>query len=57
VTITKPGVLKVHYLGDTDGLPDIMDLPKANGIRVLAFAEEETDLEDLFMRVTKRIVT
>ena len=34
-----------------------MDLLKENGIRVLSFAEEETDLEDLFMRVTKGIVT
>jgi ABC-2 type transport system ATP-binding protein len=57
VTIVKPGVLKAHYTGETDNLPDLMDLLKENGIKVLSFAEEETDLEDLFMRVTKGIVT
>ena len=57
VTIPKPGQLKVHYTGESDDLPDLMDLLKENEIRVLSFAEEETDLEDLFMRVTKGIVT
>jgi hypothetical protein len=34
-----------------------MDMLKEKGIKVLSFSEEETDLEDLFMRVTKGIVT
>ncbi len=57
VIIASPGNLKVHFNGETDDLPDLMDYLKEGGIRVLSFAEEETDLEDLFMRVTKGIVT
>jgi ABC-2 type transport system ATP-binding protein len=57
VIIASPGFLKVHFNGETDDLPDLMDYLKEGGVRVLSFAEEETDLEDLFMRVTKGIVT
>ena len=34
-----------------------MDFLKEKGIGVVSFSEEETDLEDLFMRVTKGIVS
>ncbi|HEX9744882.1 MAG TPA: ABC transporter ATP-binding protein [bacterium] len=57
VQITSPGLLKLSYKGDTDLVPDLMDMLKEKGIKVLSFSEEETDLEDLFMRVTKGIVT
>ncbi len=57
VLISEPNSLKVGFTGETDDLPDLMDLLKENDIRVVSFAEEETDLEDLFMRVTKGIVT
>ncbi len=57
VTIAEPGLLKVRFTGETDDLPDLMDLLKDNGIRITSFSEEETDLEDLFMAVTKGIVT
>lgn len=57
VMIIKPNFLKVGFTGEPDEIPDLMDLLKENGIRVIGFNEEETDLEDLFMRVTKGIVT
>ncbi len=57
VLIAEPNFLKVGFTGETDDIPDLMDLLKDNGIRVVSFAEEETDLEDLFMRVTKGIVS
>jgi len=57
VVIAGPNFLKVGFTGETDDIPDLMDLLKAQGIRVIGFDEEETDLEDLFMRVTKGIVT
>jgi len=38
-------------------IPDLMDMLSNNGFRVKSFAEEETALEDLFMRVTKGIVS
>jgi len=57
VSMPEPNFLKVHFQGESDEIPDLMDLLKDEGIRVTSFAEEETDLEDLFMRVTKGIVT
>ena len=57
VAIPEPNFLKVSFKGESDEIPDLMDLLSTNGIRVMSFAEEETDLEDLFMRVTKGIVT
>ncbi|MFH1676139.1 MAG: ABC transporter ATP-binding protein [bacterium] len=57
VVIIKPNFLKVSFKGEADEFPDLTDLLKNNGIKVVGFTEEETDLEDLFMRVTKGIVT
>jgi ABC-2 type transport system ATP-binding protein len=57
VQIAGPKFLRVMFTGETDDIPDLMDKLKEAGIRVVAFSEEETDLEDLFMRVTKGIVT
>jgi ABC-2 type transport system ATP-binding protein len=53
VVLTPPNFLKVGFTGEAEEIPDVMDFLKENGIRVISFAEEETDLEDLFMRVTK----
>jgi ABC-2 type transport system ATP-binding protein len=55
--ICEPCFLKVNFTGETDDIPDIVDKLKEQGIKVISFSEEETDLEDLFMRVTKGIVT
>ena len=57
VSMPEPNFLKVQFQGESDDIPDLMDVLKEGGIRVKSFAEEETDLEDLFMRVTKGIVT
>jgi ABC-2 type transport system ATP-binding protein len=57
VTIVEPCFLKVSFTGETDEIPDLVDFLKEKGIRVVSFSEEETDVEDLFMRVTKGIVT
>lgn len=57
VTIVEPNFLKVSFTGDTNDIPDLMDYLKEKGVRVVSFSEEETDLEDLFMRVTKGVVT
>jgi ABC-2 type transport system ATP-binding protein len=57
VAIVEPCFLRVSFTGETDEIPDLMDYLKEKGVRVVSFAEEETDLEDLFMRVTKGIVT
>ena len=57
VSIPKPNFLKVIYNGEVDDMPVMMDKLKDEGIVILSFAEEETDLEDLFMKVTKGIVT
>lgn len=55
--VTAPCSLTVTFAGELDDLPDLVDILKEAGIRVTSFSEEETDLEDLFMRVTKGIVT
>jgi ABC-2 type transport system ATP-binding protein len=55
--ISAPCSLTINFTGETDDMPDLVDVLKEAGIRVTSFSEEETDLEDLFMRVTKGIVT
>lgn len=55
--IVEPCFLKVSFTGETADIPELMDYLLDNGIRILGFSEEESDLEDLFMRVTKGIVT
>lgn len=57
VVISAKNTLKVSFKGEADEVPDMVDMLKVSGIKVLSFSEEETDLEDLFMRVTKGIVT
>ena len=57
VTIPAENQLKVGFTGEAEEVPELMDLLKENGFMVLSFSEEETNLEDLFMSVTKGIVT
>lgn len=57
VTIPAENQLKVGFTGEAEEVPVLMDVLKENGFLVLSFSEEETDLEDLFMSVTKGIVT
>jgi ABC-2 type transport system ATP-binding protein len=51
------GVLHVGYVGDANGEWELLDKLVGSGIRVLSFGAQATDLEDIFLRVTKGIVS
>ena len=48
--------LHLEFTGDLEAQADLHALLVGNGHRVLTFAEQETDLEDIFMKVTKGLV-
>ncbi len=48
--------LLVDYAGDERGMGELLTLLIANGVLVTRFAEQASDLEDIFMQVTKGIV-
>ncbi|RMH72655.1 MAG: ABC transporter ATP-binding protein [Gemmatimonadetes bacterium] len=48
-------VVEVHDSPDGDD-PDLLKILVLNDIRVIAFHEEETDLEDIFMTITQGVV-
>src|SRR5262249_49443310 len=49
-------LLLVDYSGDERGMADLVALLVSNGVMVSRFAEQSSDLEDIFMQVTKGIV-
>jgi ABC-2 type transport system ATP-binding protein len=49
--------LKVDYTGDPDHTHEVLAMLVAQGIRVRSFTEEHTDLEDIFMKVTRGVVS
>lgn len=49
--------VRVDFAGDDDGVADLNAKIAAAGIAILGFAEETKDLEAMFMRVTKGIVS
>ncbi|MCA9911547.1 MAG: multidrug ABC transporter ATP-binding protein, partial [Anaerolineae bacterium] len=49
--------LRIDYTGDDEGVADLNRRISAAGVAILGFAEETKDLESMFMRVTKGIVT
>lgn len=49
--------LRIDFTGDDDGVADLNQKISAAGIAILGFAEETKDLEAMFMRVTKGIVS
>ncbi len=49
--------VRIDYTGDDDGVAHLSGTLASAGIAVLGFAEETRDLEAIFMRVTKGIVT
>jgi ABC-2 type transport system ATP-binding protein len=51
-----PLTLLVDYTGDERGMGDLLTLLISNGVVVTRFAEQASDLEDIFMQVTKGIV-
>ncbi len=49
--------VRIDFTGDDDGVAAINQKISAEGIAILGFSEETKDLEAMFMRVTKGIVT
>lgn len=49
--------VRIDFTGDDDGVSAINQKISAEGIAILGFSEETKDLEAMFMRVTKGIVT
>jgi ABC-2 type transport system ATP-binding protein len=51
------GDLEIEFMGDDEGLARLLREMIGAGFPVLGFHEEESDLEDVFMRLTKGIVS
>ena len=49
--------VRIDFAGDDDGVADLSQKLSAAGIAILGFSEETKDLESMFMRVTKGIVS
>ncbi len=49
--------VRVDFIGDDDGVAAINQTLHSGGVAILGFTEETKDLESMFMRVTKGIVT
>ncbi|MGB1285247.1 MAG: ABC transporter ATP-binding protein [Aggregatilineales bacterium] len=49
--------VRIDFAGDDDGIATLHQQIFATGVAVLGFVEEERDLEHMFMRVTKGLVT
>jgi ABC-2 type transport system ATP-binding protein len=47
------GVLEVEYLGDEESAADLLEQLVRSRVRVAAFSELSTDLEEVFLRLTK----
>jgi hypothetical protein len=50
-------LLHVHYVGEPNGEWRLLNTLIEGGVRVLSFGTQATDLEDIFMKVTKGIVS
>jgi ABC-2 type transport system ATP-binding protein len=48
--------IRVDYNGTLDDQSEVLLALIQNGVRVQTFAEQDTDLEDIFLRVTKGLV-
>lgn len=49
--------VRIDFTGDDDGVAALNQALSAGGVAVLGFAEETKDLETMFMRLTRGIVT
>lgn len=49
--------LKVDYVGEPGHQHEVLTALVQHGVRVRAFFEEQTDLEDIFMKVTRGVVS
>lgn len=52
----EPQTILIDYTGDERGMSDILALLISNGVAVSRFAEQSSDLEDIFMQVTQGMV-
>ena len=48
--------IRVDYEGSLNDQSQVLLALIQNGVRVQRFAEQDTDLEDIFLRVTKGLV-
>jgi hypothetical protein len=51
------GTLKIDYTGDPDEVHQLLRDLLVAGFKVQSFSEQETDLEDIFMKVTRGVVS
>jgi ABC-2 type transport system ATP-binding protein len=49
----EAGVLEVEYIGDDNALADLLESLLARQVRVVSFSGEGSDLEEVFLRLTK----
>ncbi len=54
---SNDGMLQVDYAGEPNGEWQVLNALVSGGVKVLFFGTQATDLEDIFMRVTKGIVS
>lgn len=47
------GFLEVEFLGDDEAVSDLLAMLVARGVKVLSFGEVTSDLEEVFLRLTK----
>jgi len=47
------GCLEVEFLGDDEATADLLTALVAHGVRVVSFSETTSDLEEVFLRLTK----
>lgn len=57
VKVAGDGALQAHYVGDPRGEWRVLNRLVEGGVRVLSFGTQATDLEDIFLTVTKGIVS
>ncbi|NLC56582.1 MAG: ABC transporter ATP-binding protein [Armatimonadetes bacterium] len=55
--VAEDHAIRVEFSGDAEAQHALLRTLLQRGIRVQSFSEQRTDLEDLFMRVTKGIVS
>jgi ABC-2 type transport system ATP-binding protein len=51
------GFLEVEFLGDDEAVADLLGALVASGLRIISFSEVTSDLEEVFLRLTKGEVT
>ena len=55
--VETENTLLVEYVGEREGIPELLQRLVGAGVQVTSFAEEEADLEDIFLKMTQGIVS